>query len=286
MTRASRDKTALLGHGAADRKDGGLTMTDAAIESRYLAALGLAREAAELAMSFFNDSSRLAVSMKGAQDWLTAADGAVEAHIRKRIASAFPGDGVMGEEMGGGDAENLWIVDPIDGTANFARAHPHWCVSIGFMRRGVPEIGVIIAPVMGETWAARRGGGATRNGKPIRVSEIDTFDRASIEIGWSTRRSAADYLALASGVMGAGAAVKRCGSGALGLAFTADGRSEGYLELHINSWDVAAGVVIVAEAGGITNPFFSADALTSGNPILAAPPALARQLSDLSGIHL
>jgi myo-inositol-1(or 4)-monophosphatase len=263
-----------------------MTMTDAAIESRYLAALGLAQEAAAVAMSYFADSAKLNVSMKGAQDWLTAADGAVEAHIRQRIAAAFPGDGVMGEEMGGGDAEHLWIVDPIDGTANFARSHPHWCVSIGFLRRGVPEIGVIAAPVMGETWAARRGGGAVRNGKPIRVSEIDSFGRASIEVGWSTRRPASDYQALVKAVMDAGAAAKRCGSGALGLAFVADGRSEGYLETHINSWDVAAGVVIVAEAGGVLNPFFTGDALTAGNPILAAPPALARDLSAMSGIAL
>jgi myo-inositol-1(or 4)-monophosphatase len=264
----------------------GATMTDPAIESRYLAALGLAQEAAELAMTYFADSAKLAVSMKGAQDWLTAADGAVEAHIRKRVAAAFPGDAVMGEEMGGGDAENLWIVDPIDGTANFARAHPHWCVSIGFLRKGIPEIGVIIAPVMGETWAARRGGGAVRNGKPIRVSEIDSFSRAAIEVGWSTRRPGLEYQGIVKAVMDEGAAAKRCGSGALGLAFVADGRSEGYVETHINSWDVAAGVVIVAEAGGVLNPFFTGDALTEGNPILAAPPALAGRLSALSGIKI
>jgi myo-inositol-1(or 4)-monophosphatase len=259
-------------------------MTDAAIESRYLAAQGLAREASALAMEYFTDRSKLSVSLKGAQDWLTAADGAVEKHLRERIAVAFPGDGVMGEEMGGGDANNLWIIDPIDGTANFARSHPHWCISIGFLRKGIPEIGVIAAPVMGETWAARRGGGATRNGKPIHVSEIADLKRASIEVGWSTRRPAADFLALVKAVMDDGAAAKRCGSGALGLAFVADGRSEGYLEAHINSWDVAAGMVIVAEAGGVTNRFFTGDALTTGNPILAAPPALAERLAEMSGI--
>ncbi len=261
-------------------------MTDAAMERRYLAALGLAREASALAMAYFTDRTKLAVSMKGEQDWLTAADGAVEKLLRRRIAAAFPGDGVMGEEMGGGDAENLWIVDPIDGTANFARGHPHWCVSIGFLHRGVPEIGVIAAPVMGETYAARRGGGATRNGAPIAVSNIDDLRRASIEIGWSARRTASDYIALVGAVMEAGAAAKRCGSGALGLAFVADGRSDGYLETHINSWDVAAGMVIVAEAGGVTSRFFTGDALTAGSPILAAPPALAQRLADLSGIAL
>jgi myo-inositol-1(or 4)-monophosphatase len=261
-------------------------MTDAGIEARYLAALGLAQEASALAMGFFGNAASLDVSMKSAQDWLTAADGAVETFLRERIAAAFPGDGVKGEEQGGGAAENLWVIDPIDGTANFARGHPHWCISIGFMRRGLPEIGVLAAPVMGETYAARRGFGATRNGAPIRVSDIGDFNRASIEIGWSPRRPAADYQRLVKAVMDEGAAAKRCGSGALGLAFVADGRSEGYLETHINSWDVAAGIVIVAEAGGVMNRFFEGDALMSGNPILAAPPALADRLAELSGIGL
>jgi myo-inositol-1(or 4)-monophosphatase len=259
-------------------------MTSPAIEARYLAALGLAQEASALAMGYFGDARKLDVSMKSAQDWLTAADGAVETFLRERIAAAFPGDGVKGEEQGGGAADNLWVIDPIDGTANFARAHPHWCISIGFLHKGGPTFGVLAAPVMGETWAALKGRGATRNGRRIGVSEIDDLGRAAIEVGWSTRRPAADYLALVKCVMDAGAAPKRCGSGALGLAFVADGRSEGYMETHINSWDVAAGIVIVEEAGGVLNDFFKGDALMSGNPILAAPPALFERLAEISGI--
>jgi myo-inositol-1(or 4)-monophosphatase len=261
-------------------------MNDPAIEARYLAALGMAQEAGALALSYFANLEKLGISMKGEQDWLTAADGAVEAFLRERVAAAFPGDGVKGEEMGGGDAENLWIVDPIDGTANFAHAHPLWCISIGFLRKGAPEIGVIAAPAMGETYAARRGYGATRNGRPISVSAIDDLRKAAVEVGWSTRRPAAGYQKIVKAVMDAGAAPKRCGSGALGLAFVADGRSEGYLELHINSWDVAAGIVIVSEAGGVVNDFFAGEGLMQGNPILAAPPALAGALAELSGIAL
>ncbi len=260
------------------------------IEARYFAALGMAQEASAVAMTYFADRDKVAVSMKGAQDWLTAADGAVERHLRERIAAAFPDDGVLGEEMGldarAEKAEFLWVIDPIDGTANFARAHPHWCISIGVLRRGAPMIGVIAAPVMNIVWAARSGGGATRNGEPVKVSEIDDIRRASIEIGWSPRRTIDDYLAFVRDVMEAGAAPKRCGSGALGLAFVADGRSEGYLEAHINSWDVAAGVVIVREAGGRINDFFAGTGLTEGGAILAAPPALADQLSRMSGIQV
>jgi myo-inositol-1(or 4)-monophosphatase len=265
-------------------------MTDSAIESRYLAALGLAREASALAMEFFSDRSRLGVSMKGAQDWLTEADGAVERLIRERVAAAFPGDVVMGEEQGvagdPGAAEHLWIIDPIDGTANFARSHPHWCISIGYLRRGAPEIGVIAAPAMDITWSGRSGGGAFRNGERMAVSRIGEMARASIEVGWSARRPVDDYLGFVRAVMLRGAAPKRCGSGALGLAFVADGRSEGYIEAHINSWDVAAGIVLVREAGGLVNDFFAGDGLLGGGRILAAPPALADELSELSGIAL
>jgi myo-inositol-1(or 4)-monophosphatase len=261
-------------------------MTESALNARYLAALGLAQEASALAMGYFGNSQKLGVSMKGAQDWLTAADGAVETMLRDRIAAAFPGDGVKGEEQGGGAADNLWVIDPIDGTANFARNHPHWCISIGFLHKGAPTFGVIAAPVMGETWAALKGHGATRNGRTITVSDIDDFGRASIEVGWSSRRPAAEYVELVRAVMAEGAAAKRCGSGALGLAFVADGRSEGYLETHINSWDVAAGVVIVTEAGGEVSDFFTGDALMSGNPILAAPHALFSRLAKVSRIGL
>ncbi len=261
-------------------------MSDPAIEARFLAGLGLAQEAAALAMGYYGDSRKLAISMKGAQDWLTAADGAVETFLRERIAAAFPGDGVKGEEQGGSAADNLWVIDPIDGTANFAHGHPLWCVSIGFLRHGLPEFGIIAAPAMGETYAARRGAGATRNGLPIRVSPETDFARAAVEVGWSTRRPAAGYQAIVKAVMDAGGAPKRCGSGALGLCFVADGRSEGYVELHINSWDVAAGIVIVEEAGGVVNRFFEGDALMAGNPILAAPPALAATLAEVSGIAL
>jgi myo-inositol-1(or 4)-monophosphatase len=255
-------------------------MTEDDLHQRYVAAMGLAEEAAALASSYFEDRSSLGTRMKGFQDFVTEADCAVEALLRGRIAESFPSDGFLGEEGGGAGADNLWIVDPIDGTANFARGEPHWAVSIGFVRQGVPEIGVLVVPTLKEIFAGRRGQGATRNGAPIRVSGIDDMRKADIEIGWSPRRLTSSYIGLVAKVMDAGAASKRSASGALGIAWTACGRVDGYLELHINCWDVAAAIVLAREAGAVVNDFFTGDWLTEGNPILVSTPALAGRLAD------
>jgi myo-inositol-1(or 4)-monophosphatase len=259
-------------------------MTDADIELRYLVALGLAQEAGALAMTYANDRARMATRMKGAQDFLTEADGAVEAMLRARIARLFPGDGFVGEEAGGEGADNLWIVDPIDGTANFARGDIQWCISIGFVHKLKPVMGVIHAPVLGETFAARKGAGATLNGRPLHVSQTPGLNTATIEIGWSARRPFAEYTNLVSKVGALGASTKRSASGALGMAWVACGRTDAYLELHINSWDVAAGIVIVQEAGGVVNDFFTGDGLAKGNAILACTPAFEKPLRGVMGL--
>lgn len=253
------------------------------IAARRSFAETVVREARDLALEYFGDRGRLQTSMKGFQDFLTAADGAVEALIRARVAEAFPDDGFLGEEGGGGASDRLWIVDPIDGTANFARGEPYWCISIGFLSRSTPMIGVIDVPMLGETFAATRGGGAFRNGRQIRVADTPSFETASIEIGWSPRRPAEHYIELIREVMQRGASVKRSASGALGMCWTACGRTDAYLELHINSWDVAAGLVIAREAGAVVSDFFTAEGLTEGNPIVCATPAIAPVLLDLVG---
>lgn len=248
-------------------------MTDIAL--RLAAAQTIARDLGVLAMSFFTDRTKLGISMKGAQDWLTVADGTVEATFRARIAEIFPDDSVMGEEQGGGASDRLWIIDPIDGTANFAHGDRQWCISIGFLANGRPEFGILYAPALDEFFVGRRGHGATLNGKPIRVSDTSAIAQASLEIGWSNRRPLDEYLDRVRRCFEAGASVKRAASGAMGLAYCACGRTDGYAESHINAWDVAAGVVIAAEAGAYVNDFFaSATALKKGNPIVALAPGI------------
>lgn len=262
-------------------------MTDnAMLAARYHAVHGMALKLGETALSYFGRTDALEISMKGFQDWLTIADGMVEREFRAMIAEAFPGDAVMGEEQGGGASERLWIIDPIDGTANFARGDRQWCVSIGFVLNGRPELGLIHAPALGEMWLARRGGGATLNGQPIRAALTSDLRRSTVECGWSTRRPLEDYLGIVTRLYGAGSSVKRSASGALGVAHVANGRTDGYVETHINSWDVAAGLVIAAEAGCRTNAFCSGNWVTEGNPILVAAPGVAEAISAIAGMAL
>jgi myo-inositol-1(or 4)-monophosphatase len=255
------------------------------LTQRFLALQGIAAEAAALAMHHFENRDSLAVSLKGAQDWLTEADGAVEALIRRRVGEAFPQDGVLGEEGGGEITDRLWIVDPIDGTANFAHGDRTWCVSIGFLQDGVPQLGCIAAPALGETYLARKGGGATLNGRTIRAAATNDIARSTLEHGWSPRLPVERYLETVGRLFRAGANVKRSASGALGLAAVACGRTDGYVEGHINSWDVAGGVVIAAEAGAHVSGFFSGD-WSNGNPIIVAAPGIAEALYRVSGTAL
>ena len=262
------------------------TLSADALAARFLAVQGMARALGQTALSYFGNSAALETSMKGFQDWLTIADGTVEKEFRAMIADAFPGDAVMGEEMGGGAASSLWIIDPIDGTANFSRGERQWCISIGLVLDGVPTLGLLYSPALGEMWLARKGHGATLNGKPIRVAETSDIRRSSIEAGWSPRRPTEDYIRAVERLFAQGASVKRGASGALGLAHVANGRTDAYFESHINSWDVAAGLVIAAEAGARINPFCTGDWIGNGNPILCVTPGLAEIVARETGIAL
>lgn len=231
----------------------------------------------------FNAPSRPAFTLKGQQDYLTETDVEVERFVREQISQRFPDDSVLGEEGGGvTDAVRLWIVDPIDGTANFARQIPHFCISLALMIHGQIEAGAIYDPMREELFLAGRGQGAWLNGKQIQVSGVAELTAATVEIGWSNRIPVTDYLSLVEGAARAGCSVRRAGSGALGLAYVCAGRIEAYAERHINAWDVAAGLLLVTEAGGRVNDFWTDGALRMGNPVLATNSALSDKLSNLT----
>jgi len=260
-----------------------------ALDTREAVLIAVIGEAAELAKKFFADPASFPASMKGPQDFLTAADGALEKLIIERLSKRFPKDAFLGEEGGAqggkaGSGEAVWIIDPIDGTANFARGIPHFCVSIALMLEGKVEIGAIVAPIYDEHYFARRGRGAKKNGKPMQVSTVADVKHSIIELGWSPRRPARAYTSMVERVLATGATFMRAGSGALGLAYVAAGRTQGYCELHINSWDCAAGLLMVTEAGGWVNDFFAGDGLRRGNAVLACTPALRSTLVTATGV--
>jgi myo-inositol-1(or 4)-monophosphatase len=246
----------------------------------------IALRAGQVALEGFGRIRPRRVRMKGPQDFLTETDAAVEQLIRGAIAETFPNDGFLGEETGGEVRRDTWVVDPIDGTANFARGIPHFCVSIAFAREGVPEIGAICNPALGELHFARRGAGAMRNDTPIAVADTRDFAAACVELGWSPRVPNARYVEAMAALLGLGSNVRRGGSGALALAYVADGRSDAYVEVHMNAWDCLAGLLLVEEAGGRIGPFPAEGGLASGGPVIAATPGIADGIAAAVGMAL
>ena len=172
-----------------------------------------------------------------------------------------------------------WVVDPIDGTANFMRGGKRFCVSLGCLDGDMPVIGVIVAPALEEIFAARQGAGATLNGAPIHAAETPSWPAPPSSSAGRSRRPHDDFLALADRVIAAGAMPRLNGSGALGLADVAAGRTDAYVELHINLWDVAAALAILAEAGATVSPFMAGDGPSRQRRSWPAAPGIAVALS-------
>jgi myo-inositol-1(or 4)-monophosphatase len=217
-------------------------------------AIQTARDAGQILLERFGRA--IQITNKGVIDLVTEADVAAERLIVERIRSYHPRHAILAEESGetlaaSGDSEWRWIVDPLDGTTNYAHGYPCYCVSVALERAGELVIGVIHDPTRDETFAAERGAGATLNGRRIRVSETDDLNNALLSTGYpydvrgrdNFVRNFKNFILHAQGV-------RRDGSAALDLAYVACGRFDGFWEEGLRPWDVAAGVVLVEEAGG------------------------------------
>jgi myo-inositol-1(or 4)-monophosphatase len=218
-----------------------------------------------------------------ATDLVTEIDRASEAAIRGIIQRAFPDHGILGEEEGdaaGGDARYRWIVDPLDGTVNYAHGFPCYAVSIALEIDGVPAVGVVLDSARDERFAAIAGRGATRDGAPIGVSDTRSVGEAMVGTGFAYGGPAVgENLALFARVLPRVRAVRRPGSAALDLCAVACGRYDAFWELDLNAWDVAAGRLIVQEAGGtLTN--------LSGAPYRYGDAALLASNGALHGAML
>jgi myo-inositol-1(or 4)-monophosphatase len=249
------------------------------IDERQRFALDLVLRAGQLALDMRHNLAP--IESKTPIDFCTEADRAVEQLIRGELVGRF-GDAVIGEEYGGTAGERLWIVDPIDGTAGYIHGTRRWCVSLAYMHAGEIEIGIIFAPAEDRLFVARRGQGATLNEKPIKVSHLDHGAAPIVETGWSERRPLEAFCDVLRGLTAERMEFRRYGSGALGLADVACGANDGYVELHINSWDCLAGILLVQEAGGWTNDFLADDGLQKGNLLIAATPELQAKLTTIT----
>ena len=251
------------------------------LASRVDFARGLAREAGALAKRYFLREIAFEAEAKGPQDWISAADIAVEDLIRKRLADTFPGDTVYGEEGGGELGTRAWLVDPIDGTLNFVHGVRYWCVSLAFAVAGERRIGLVYDPSLDELFWAAKGAGAWCDGTRIHVAPRDRLDYALVCVGYVPRHSLDEHLRIKRLLHEAGAAVKDMGAGALMLAHVAAGRYDAFLEPHMNPWDALGGLLLVEEASGRTLPYPGAGGLQSGGAVLAAAPGVFDALARL-----
>ncbi len=230
------------------------------------------------------------VREKGRADLVTAVDEAAERIIVERIHAAFPDDRVVAEEFSGADRSGggrRWFVDPLDGTVNYVHGHPFACVSIGFVDDDGPAVGVIHAPFLSEVYEASRGGGARLNGEPIRVSGVTEPSASLVATGFPFKPGKGEpteYLRLVGALLGSTHGVRRAGAAALDLAYVAAGRVEAFFEIGLAPWDIAAGLVLVTEAGGEVSGWPGDDdaALTTGR-VLASNGAVHAWLRGMVG---
>jgi myo-inositol-1(or 4)-monophosphatase len=225
------------------------------------------------------------VREKAPGDWVSDVDTSSEAAVRASLERDWPSLPVFGEEGGGVRGDVGWLVDPLDGTANFLHGFPAVGVSAALVEHGVPVVGVVHAPLLGITYTAYRGSGAFSNGEPMTVSERDA-ERAICATGFPFRAKADrldEYLPVFEAALRRFEDLRRAGSASLDLAWTAAGVFDGYFEQALGPWDVAAGALLVREAGGVVTDWSGDDRtwLTSGD-IVAGSPALHAALLELT----
>ncbi len=256
-------------------------------------ALKAARKAGEILERAFERVDLIEIEEKGRNDFVSEVDRSSEREVIYHLKKAYPDHKFIGEESGTtgpDDAEYEWIIDPLDGTTNFLHGIPHFAVSIACRRKGQLEHAIVLDPIKREEFTATRGRGATLNGRRIRVSPRPNFDGAIIGTGIPFNGFALDnidsFLSCMKEVASQTAGIRRPGSAALDLAYVASGRFDGFWEMNLNAWDIAGGVLLVKEAGGMVSDFRGGNDFMSSGNIVCAPPKLFKPLLQIVGRHM
>ncbi len=260
----------------AERKDRGLA-------SELEAAVGAARAAGEVLRDAFGGEQK--IRYKGEVDLVTDVDERAERLISEMLHESFPEYGMLAEEGGrtAGEGDARWIVDPLDGTTNYAHGLPIFSVSIALERSGEVVLGVVHDPMNEETYVAERGGGATLNGEPIKSSEIDELGRALLVTGLPYDRAEMPAgLELFGRFAMLSRGMRRLGSAALDLCYVAAGRLDAYFERGVHAWDVAAGALILEEAGGKVTDYRGRKPNLDGGEIVASNGPLHEALIEVT----
>jgi myo-inositol-1(or 4)-monophosphatase len=252
-------------------------------------AVKAARKAGAIISRASTDIERLTIRRKAHNDFVTEVDHAAEDAIIRTLREAYPGHAFLAEESGatatGAEPEHLWIIDPLDGTTNFLHGLPQYCVSIALKHKGVLQQAVVFDPNRNELYTATRGGGAFLNDRRLRVSRLDRFEDALVGTGFPFRDYAHfdEYMRMFAQVTRRCAGVRRPGSAALDLAWVAAGRMDAFWEMGLSPWDIAAGALLVREAGGLVGDFDGGEGfLESGRVAAGNPKVLAGLLQAIS----
>lgn len=253
---------------------------------RFEFACGIARKAGALALDYFHNLGSLTIKSKGIQDMASEADVETELLIRNAVESEFAVDAFLGEESSDsfepGQSGGTWIVDPIDGTQPFVNGIRSWCISIAYFDGKELQLGVVYDPNTDELFAAAVGQGATLNTERIQVADADSLLDGLVSVGFSNRVTPEDTLGPLERLMRANGMYHRSGSGALSMAYVGAGRLIGYFEPHMNSWDYAAGAVIIREAGGRTNDCLpDHETMIKGGEIIGASAGVYDELEAI-----
>ncbi len=251
-------------------------------------AIKASETAAEVLMTYYKKLSEVEVELKAKNDYVTEADRKAEEAIIKTIRQTFPDHSIVAEESGiHSGNEWKWYIDPLDGTKNFIHGLPMFCISIGIEYKGELVAAVIKSPTLGETFTAEKGSGAYCNGKRIKVSEKN-FESSLIATGFPFKgKELLDrYLNCFREVFNKVAGIRRCGSAALDLAFTAKGVFDGFWEMHLHPWDIAAGVLLVKEAGGIVSDFEGRNSYMKSGNIIGSSKKIYEEFFSIINKHL
>ncbi len=236
-------------------------------------AIKAARQAGSVILRNINRLQGLTVTTKSRNDYASEVDRNAEAEIIRELRKAFPTHRFLAEEGGAtGRGDSCWVIDPLDGTSNYLRGFPHYCVSIALVEHDVTQLGVIYDPLRDELFTASRGSGAFLNDRRIRVSSRTGLDGALLCTGFPyRRRSRLDaHLAMCRDVLAEAEDIRRTGSAALDLAYVACGRLDGYFEMGLLPWDMAAGVLLVRESGGLCVDLSGGETFMDSGDIIAS----------------
>ena len=253
-------------------------------------AIEAARRGATILLKYWEQLGRDDADLKARNDWVSTADRESEAAIIETIREHRPDDAFLGEEGGSssGTSNRVWIIDPLDGTSNYLQHFPIWSVSIAVRTGTEMTTGVIYEPLRDLFFTAELGAGAFRNGVPMHVSSQSGVEGSFVATGFPFRAQeyVAPYVAIFSDMIRVSKGVRRAGSAALDLAYTAAGVFDAFFEMHLAPWDVAAGSLLVTEAGGVVTDFSGGQRWLDRGNIVGASPAMNRDLLKIISRHV